>query len=428
MSSSESEHLSFSSSAEASDIASDIELDDSTIIPDTDVSSTAVWHDSDDESLTTDLSSHSKLKKLRSNFDETVVSGTVLSSKLQEQYTKLVNTKVTWPTTLNDLSSSKLPLVCSATWSLKSSIPASFSCHSARASLNSWNFPYTYKGVLTSNQSKSCSLKFISTSCFGSTFSDRSLNLYRYLGNSSSEILTSIRLPDLPSPQLSLVGGKGICHGVRPFFYVADFNCASISKQITKPLTGTDSGLQHVSTNHNDVMTLITKDQKVTLVDGHNFMKISSIKTVGKPVACSFNQNINFPNSFSIVTSNGRLSIYDLRNSLIPILSRDTNDSCSSVAFSNNLLATGNQSGVVSLWEVNGSKFEQLKEFQNLVTPIDSVQFSCDAKFLIFSSAKSRSGCRVVNTSDLISSSNFPPFELKKSTVTCFDWSSNGGY
>ncbi|KAL0212169.1 hypothetical protein RCL1_005795 [Eukaryota sp. TZLM3-RCL] len=391
-----------------------------------------IWHDSEDETLTTDLSEAPQLRKLRQDFDETEVSASDLTQRLQERFHSF-NDSISWPTRLSQVQDLKLRICCNTSWSLLNKETNSFT-KPKKTAINSWNFAHRFvDNVLKSASTPSKhtnSLTFINSSAFAATHGD--LCIYRSLvfSNGSVEPLSRMTFKDISSPKFSLClnSSRGFVYTNRPFLYQVDISSVQAHRiPLISIFKYNSGGIVSTSTGPNELIAFVTREGSVQVVDGRMMTTVSSLTCEGKATTVAFNSNIANENLMLTGASNGTVSIFDMRRTITPLLSTLVNDSITCASFNHDSIAIGSNAGFMSLFTCQGPELRRLKDFSNLTTPITSVVHSFDAQFVTWFSNTSPGALRVVNSKSLTVASNYPSPYLSSHRVSSFAWSPCGG-
>lgn len=226
-------------------------------------------------------------------------------------------------------------------------------------------------------------------------------------------------------------GGEEIIFGGnKNFFY--NFNLMTTkSEQIYLPKEVTTMKIFEVS-----------PDGKYIVVAGR-FGEIYLLNSKTKESIAYFKQEHNvskltFSTDSKYIFSNSddsEISIFDIRSS--KMIHRFYDDGCIqgktiSISPNGQLIATGNQQGVVNIYNYNdtlkSSTPQPLKRIFNLTTSISCIKFNPSSEILGISSAEIQNATKLVHFPSATVFSNFPGANPKLGETTMLNFSPNGKY
>ncbi|KAL8513712.1 hypothetical protein ACS0TY_012995 [Phlomoides rotata] len=403
-----------------------------------------VWVDDEEEKTNINIAKVNKLRKLRKEEDETVISGTAYVSRLRAQHAKM-NPGTDWAKpdfnrrdySSEDEDSDKESGVMVASGYeddilrtnedlvLKSRtklLPGLLEY----SRLVDANMKDPSHGPINSVQfHKNAQLLLVGGL-------DRKFNFFQVDGK-KNETIQSIFLEDCPIRKAAFLpdGSKAIISGRRKFAYSFDLVKASVDK--IGPLTGRDEkSLESFEVSpDSSTIAFIGNEGYILLVSTKTKALIGTLKMNGTVRSLAFSND-----GQKLLSSGGDGQIYhwDLRTR--KCLHKGADEGCLngtvlSVSPIGNLFAAGSDSGIVNIYnedEFLGGKRKPLKVIENLTTKVDFMKFNSDAQILAISSRMKKNSMKLIHVPSLSVFSNWPPPNQILHYPTCMDFSPHGGF
>eukprot|EP00743_Colponemidia_sp_Colp-15_P006032 GILK01006482.1.p1 GENE.GILK01006482.1~~GILK01006482.1.p1 ORF type:complete len:523 (+),score=94.01 GILK01006482.1:41-1570(+) len=407
------------------------------------------WQDEDDENVSVNIAGVDRLRKLRKDQQESIISGTEYEGRLRKQHEKLSGTAnaswATLPTATdsndvgaesdedsepNDVYSS----VPSITDLLRSS--QRYTKKTARklspglievTRMADANQAEPNKSVVQRVQFHSNGQLLMSAGL------DKTLRLFQVDGKRNAKV-QSVFLPDMPilSASFTADGSEIIASGRRKAFYVYDLVRGSVSK-VTGLAGREEKSLESMTLSPDGkYITFLGKDGYILLVSNKTKQLVGQLKMNGTARTAAFSPDGNI-----LYSSGGDGEIYhwDLRTRTC--IHRHTDEGCLkatalTVSPDGRYLASGSDSGVVNVYNVleNGRNLsaKPLKAVMNLTTAVGHVQFNSDSQILGMSSKWTRDSFKLLHLPSCTVFSNWPSSKTPLHFVTSFDFSPNSGF
>ncbi|KAK6937600.1 WD40 repeat [Dillenia turbinata] len=261
---------------------------------------------------------------------------------------------------------------------------------------------------------------------------DRKLRFFQIDGKRNTKI-QSIFLEDCPIRKASFLpdGSQVIAAGRRKFFYSFDLVKAKVDK--IGPLTGRDEKSLEVFETSPDSNTIafVGNEGYILLVSTKTKALIGTLKMNGTARSLAFTED-----GQQLLSSGGDGHIYhwDLRTRTCFHKAIDEgcfNGSALCTSPSGKLLAAGSASGIVNIYnrdEFLGGKRKPMKSVENLTTKVDFMKFNNDSQILAICSTMKKNSLKLIHVPSLTVFSNWPPAKTTLHYPRCLDFSPGGGF
>ncbi|KAL7084258.1 hypothetical protein ACP275_14G213900 [Erythranthe tilingii] len=405
-----------------------------------------VWVDEEEEKATINIAKVNRLRKLRKEEDESVISGSAYVSRLRAQHIKM-NPGTDWarPDThsrdynSSDEDSDKESEVVVATGFqdaedilrtnedlvLKRSaklLPG----HLEFSRLGDANLKDPSNAPVNSVQfHKNAQLLLVGGL-------DRTLRFFQVDGKKNEKI-QSIFLEDCPIRKAAFLsdGSQAIVTGRRKFAYSFDLVKAQVDR--IGPLAGRDEkSLESFEVSPDSkTIAFLGNEGHILLVSTKTKELIGTLKMNGSVRSVAFTND-----GQQLLSSGGDGKIYhwDLRTRSCFHIGVDEgclNGTALCASPVGNLFAAGSDSGIVNIYnrdEFLGGKKKPLKAVENLTTKVDFVKFNHDAQILAVSSRMKKNSLKLIHVPSFTVFSNWPPPNQALHYPSCMDFSPNGGF
>ncbi|CBI35584.3 unnamed protein product, partial [Vitis vinifera] len=261
---------------------------------------------------------------------------------------------------------------------------------------------------------------------------DRRLRFFQIDGKRNTKI-QSIFLDDCPIRKASFLpdGSEVIIAGRRKFFYSFDLVKARVDK--IGPLTGREEKSLEVFEVSPDSGTIafVGNEGCILLVSSRTKELIGTVKMNGTVRSLAFTDD-----GKQLLSSGGDGHIYhwDLRTRTC--FHKAIDEGCingTSLCASPNgaLFAAGSSSGIVNVYnkeEFLGGKRKPIKTIENLTTKVDFLKFNNDAQILAISSSMKKNSLKLIHIPSYTVYSNWPPPNRTLHYPRCLDFSPGGGF
>uniref|UniRef100_A0A0D9X178 U3 small nucleolar RNA-associated protein 18 homolog n=1 Tax=Leersia perrieri TaxID=77586 RepID=A0A0D9X178_9ORYZ len=261
---------------------------------------------------------------------------------------------------------------------------------------------------------------------------DKHMRFFQIDGKRNPKI-QSIFIEDCPVYKAAFLpdGSEVILSGRRKFFYSFDLVKAAVSK--IGPLTGREEkSLEHFEISPDSkTIAFIGNEGYILLISSKTKQLIGTLKMNGNVRSLAFADGGN-----QLLSSGGDGHVYhwDLRTR--KCIHKGTDEGslagislCTS--HDSSLFATGSTSGIVNVYKRDdfiGGKRKPLKTIENLTTEIGEMKFNHDAQVLAISSRKERNGMRLVHVPSLTVFQNWPGPRFSLHYPRCLDFSPGSGF
>uniref|UniRef100_A0ACD5TT05 Uncharacterized protein n=1 Tax=Avena sativa TaxID=4498 RepID=A0ACD5TT05_AVESA len=261
---------------------------------------------------------------------------------------------------------------------------------------------------------------------------DKHLRFFQIDGKRNPKI-QSIFIEDCPVYKASFLpdGSEVILSGRRKFFYSFDLVKAAVSK--IGPLTGRDEkSLESFEVSPDSkTIAFVGNEGYILLVSTKTKQLIGTLKMNGNVRSLAFADGGN-----QLISSGGDGHVYhwDLRTRKCMHKATDEGSLaglslCTSPDSS--YFAAGSSSGIVNVYkrdEFLGGKKKPLKTIENLTTDIGQMKFNHDAQILAICSGKERNGMRLVHVPSFTVYQNWPGPRFSLHYPRCLDFSPGSGF
>ncbi|KAL5731830.1 hypothetical protein ACHQM5_004523 [Ranunculus cassubicifolius] len=387
------------------------------------------WVDDQDKSILVDIANCNRLRKLRTQEYEKVISGSEYESRSRALFIKL-NPGVEWAQLGaladeidTDILTSNEDIVVKS----KSKLLPPILDYSRVEDVDPKEDPF--EGPINSVQFHRNGQTLLAAGF------DNKLRFFQIDGNRNTEIkMTNTYFKNFPIRKAAFVpdGSQVIISARRKFFYTYDM--AKDKKYQIGPLVGRDEKSLE--------MFEISPDSKtIAFLGNEGHILLVSVKTkelIGTPLKMNGSvRSVAFADDGrQLVSSGGDGHIYhwDLRR--MRCFHKEVDEGCitgSSLGTSPNgsLLAAGSTSGIVNVYnqsEFLGGKRKPLKTIENLTTKVDFVKFNHDAQILAICSSMQKNSLKLVHVPSFSVFSNWPQNNGTLHNPRCLDFSPAGGF
>ncbi|KAF7075249.1 hypothetical protein CFC21_080035 [Triticum aestivum] len=261
---------------------------------------------------------------------------------------------------------------------------------------------------------------------------DKHLRFFQIDGKRNPKI-QSIFVEDCPIQKAAFLpdGSEVILSGRRKFFYSFDLVKAAVSK--IGPLTGREEKSLESFEISPDSRTIafIGNEGYILLISSKTKQLIGTLKMNGNVRSLAFADGGN-----QLLSSGGDGHVYhwDLRTRKCMHKAVDEG-SLSGLSLctsqDSSYFATGSSSGIVNVYkrdEFLGGKRKPLKTIENLTTEMGQMKFNHDAQILAISSRKDRNGMRLVHVPSFTVYQNWPGPRFSLQYPRCLDFSPGSGF
>lgn len=261
---------------------------------------------------------------------------------------------------------------------------------------------------------------------------DKKLRFFQCDGKRNTKI-QSIFLDDCPIRKAAFVpdGSQVIVAGRRKFFYCFDLVKAKVDK--IGPLVGREEKSLEVFEVSPDSKTIafLGNEGYILLVSSKTKELIGTLKMNGTVRSVAFTQD---GQQLMSTGGDGQIYHWDLRR--MACIHKGADEGCingTSLCTSpnGNMFAAGSDSGIVNIYNSEdflGGKRKPLKTIENLTTKVDFMKFNHDAQILAICSSMKRDSLKLVHTPSFTVFSNWPPSNRNLHYPRCLDFSPHGGY
>ncbi|KAL7198692.1 hypothetical protein ACSBR2_021070 [Camellia fascicularis] len=261
---------------------------------------------------------------------------------------------------------------------------------------------------------------------------DKKLRFFQIDGKRNTKI-QSIFLDDCPIQKACFLpdGSQVIASGRRKFFYSFDLVKATVDK--IGPLIGREEKSLEVFEVSPDSNTLafVGNEGYILLVSSKTKELIGTLKMNGTARSLAFAND-----GQHLLSSGGDGHVYhwDLRTRAC--FHKAVDEGCihgSALCTSpdGSLFAAGSDSGIVNVYnreEFLGGKRKPIKTIENLTTSVGFMKFNNDAQILAISSSMKKNSLKLIHVPSFTVFSNWPPPNRTLHYLTCLDFSPGGGF
>ncbi|KAL5544782.1 hypothetical protein UlMin_008566 [Ulmus minor] len=396
-----------------------------------------VWVDEEEEKTKINIAKFNRLRKLRKEEDESLISGSDYVSRLRAQHAKL-NPGTEWAQidsrarvdkdsddeqsdvdAVGDLLRSNEDLVVKSSAKL---LPGLLECsrfkdanaeEPSNGPINSVQFHRNGQLLLTAGL-------------------DKRLRFFQIDGKQNTKI-QSIFLDNFPVRKASFLpdGSQVIIAGRRKFFYSFDLVKATVDK--IGPLVGREEkSLESFEVSpDSSTIAFVGNEGYILLVSSKTKELIGTLKMNGTVRSLAFTDD-----GKHLLSSGGDGQVYhwDLRTRICFHKAVDEgciNGTALSTSPNGSLFAAGSDSGIVNIYnrdEFLGGKRKPLKTISNLTTRVNFLKFNHDAQIMAICSSMMKNSLKLIHVPSFTVFSNWPPQNTTLGYPQCLDFSPGGGY
>ncbi|GAV86825.1 WD40 domain-containing protein [Cephalotus follicularis] len=410
----------------------------------------AVWVDEEEKQTNINIAKVNKLRKLRKEEDESLISGSEYVSRLRAQHVKL-NPGTEWARldsrgqsnffdddgssdegdgvvmghgyedveAFDDILRTNEDLVVKSSSKLLpgllefSRLVDANSEEPSNGPINSVHFHRNAQLLLTAGL-------------------DRRVRFFQIDGKRNTKI-QSIFLEDCPVRKASFLpdGSQVIIAGRRKFFYSFDLVKAKVDK--IGPLVGREEkSLESFEISpDSSTIAFVGNEGYILLVSSKTKELIGTVKMNGTARSLAFTND-----GQQLLSSGGDGQVYhwDLRTRTC--IHKAVDEGCiNSTALcaspNGTMFATGSDSGIVNIYnrdEFLGGKRKPIKTIENLTTKVDFMNFNNDAQIMAICSTMKKNAMKLIHISSFTVFSNWPPPNRTLHYPRCLDFSPGGGF
>lgn len=412
---------------------------------DSDMQRKPAWADDEEEETVVNISKANRLRKLRKEEDETVISGSTYVQRLRAHHAKL-NPGTDWANldskyksydsdeesevdngavvasgykNVHDILKTNEDLVVKRGVKLLPGILENSRLVDANAEdpssgpINSVQFHRNHQLLLAAGL-------------------DRKLRFFQIDGK-RNKMMDSIFIEDCPIRNASFLpdGSQVIVAGRRKFFYSVDISKGTVDK--IGPLTGREekSLEEFVVSPDSRTIAFLGNEGYILLVSAKTKELIGTLKMNGTARSLAFTDD-----GQQLLSSGGDGQVYhwDLRTRTCLHKGVDEgsiNGTALCTAPVGNLFATGSSSGIVNVYnkdEFLGGKRKPIKTLEHLKTEVNFMKFNHDAQLLAICSRMQKSSLKLVHIPSFTVYSNWPPANKTLHYPRSLDFSPAGGF
>ncbi|KAI3684739.1 hypothetical protein L6452_33965 [Arctium lappa] len=392
-----------------------------------------VWVDEEEEKANINIGKVNRLRKMRQEEDETLISGSEYVSRLRAQHVKL-NPSTEWARQDRNYSSDDdsdqengdVDGILQTTEDLVvkngakllpglleySRLVDANAQDPSSGPINSVQFHRNGQLLLTGGL-------------------DKKLRFFQIDGKRNTKIQT-IFVDDCPIRKASFTpdGSQVILSGRRKFFYSFDLVKAKMDK--IGPLVGREEkSLEtfEISPDSNTI-AFLGNEGYILLVSSKTKELIGTLKMNGTARALAFT---NGGQQLMSTGGDGQIYHWDLRT--MTCFHKGVDEGCiTGTALGSspngNIFAAGSDSGIVNIYnrdEFLGGNRKPMKTIENLTTKVDFMRFNSDAQILAICSRMKKNSMKLVHIPSFTVFSNWPPSNRTLQYPRCLDFSPGGG-
>ncbi|GMH13301.1 hypothetical protein Nepgr_015142 [Nepenthes gracilis] len=405
------------------------------------------WVDEEEERTTINIAKVNRLRKLRKEEDETIISGSDYVSRLRAQHAKL-NPNTEWAhldSKAKSYSSDEDSGVeDGAVMPSGDNVDKGFDILQTNEEIVVKSRVKLLPGILEYSRLVDANVEDPSNGPINSVQFhrnaqlllaaglDRKLRFFQIDGKRNTKI-QSIFLDDCPIRRASFLpdGSQVIASGRRKFFYSFDLVKSEFDK--IGPLTGREEkSLEDFAVSpDSSTIAFLGNEGYILLVSLKTKALVGTIKMNGTARSLAFTRD-----GQQLLSSGGDGHVYfwDLRTRTC--LHKGVDEGCINgtalcTASLGNLFAAGSSSGIVNIYnreEFLGGKGKPLKAIENLTTKVDFLKFNHDAQILAVCSNMKKSSLKLIHIPSFTVFSNWPPPNQTLHYPRCLDFSPGGGF
>ncbi|KAL2342046.1 hypothetical protein Fmac_009986 [Flemingia macrophylla] len=404
-----------------------------------------VWVDDEEENVTVNIAKVSRLRKLKKELDEDVISGSEYVSRLRAQHAKL-NPGTDWARVdskrdgfsddessgdenetvvsrgyedVDDILRTNEDLVVRSGVKL---LPG----HLGYSRLVDANIQDPANGPINSVEFHRNAQLLLAAGL------DRKLRFFQIDGKRNTKI-QSIFVEDLPVRKASFLpdGSQVILSGRRKFFYCFDLVKATVDR--IGPLVGREEkSLEVFEVSPDSQMIAFTGNEGyILLVSTKTKQLVGTLKMNGTIRSLAFAEG-----GQQLLSGGGDGQVYhwDLRT--MTCMHKGVDEGCINgtalcTSPGGTHFAAGSDSGIVNVYnreEFLGGKRKPVKTIENLTTKVDFMRFNHDSQILAICSSMKKSSLKLIHIPSYTVFSNWPPSNTTLHYPRCIDFSPGGGF
>ncbi|XP_062021889.1 U3 small nucleolar RNA-associated protein 18 homolog [Rosa rugosa] len=410
----------------------------------------AVWEDDEEAKANVNIAKVNRLRKLRKEEDESLISGSEYVSRLRAQHVKL-NPGTEWAQLDSEPRNNRYSDDESSDDEDRAVVARGYKDVGAVDDLLRTNEDLVVKSsskllpglleysVLTDANAEEPSNGPINSVQFHRNAQllltaglDRRLRFFQIDGKRNAKI-ESIFIDDCPIRKAAFLpdGSQVIIAGRRKFFYSFDLVKAKVDR--IGPLVGREEKSLEVFEVSPDSSTIafVGNEGYILLVSSKTKELIGTLKMNGTARSLAFSED-----GKQLLSSGGDGQIYhwDLRTGACFHKAVDEgciNGTALCTSPNGKLFAAGSDSGIVNIYnreEFLGGKRKPIKTVENLTTKVDFLKFNTDSQILAICSSMKKNSLKLVHVPSLTVFSNWPPQKKTLHYPRCLDFSPGGGF
>ncbi|MFS7934262.1 putative transcription factor WD40-like family [Helianthus anomalus] len=395
-----------------------------------------VWVDEEEQKVNINIAKVNRLRKMRKEEDESIITGTEYVSRLRAQYMKL-NPATEWARvdsqakddtsdSDSDQDNGDIDTIFQTNEDLvvegKSKLLPGLLEYARLVDANAQDPSH---GPINSVQFHRNGQLLLTAGL------DKKLRFFQIDGKRNTKIQT-IFLDDCPIRKASFTpdGSQVILSGRRKFFYSLDLVKAKTDK--IGPLVGREEKSLESFEISPDSKTIafIGNEGYILLVSTKTKELIGALKMNGTARALTF---ANGGQQLLSTGGDGQIYHWDLRT--MTCFHKGVDEGCITgttltTTPTGNLFAAGSDSGIVNVYnrdEFLGGNKKPVKTIENLTTKIDFMKFNHDAQILAVCSSMKKNSMKLVHIPSFTVFSNWPPANRNLQYARCLDFSPGGG-
>ncbi|CAA2958404.1 U3 small nucleolar RNA-associated protein 18 homolog [Olea europaea var. sylvestris] len=408
-----------------------------------------VWVDEEEEKASINIAKVNKLRKLRKEEDECVISGSSYVSRLRAQHAKL-NPGTDWAqpdVRVRDYSSDDEDVdkesgaVVACGYEDAEGVDDILKRNEDLVVKNSAKLlpgRLEYSRLVDANMMERSngpvkSVQFHKNAqLLLAAGLDKTIRFFQIDGKKNAKI-QSIFLDGYPIYKASFLpdGSQVIISGRRKFAY--SFDLVTSEKSVIGPLIGREEkSLESFEVSpDSSTIAFLGNEGYILLVSTKTKELIGTLKMNGTVRSVAFTND-----GQQLLSSGGDGHIYhwDLRTRTC--FHKGVDDGCITgtalcTSPTGNLFAAGSVTGAVNIYDREdflGGKRKPLKTFHNLSTEVNFMKFNNDSQMLAICSNVKKSSLKLVHIPSFTMFSNWPPLNQTLLHTNCLDFSPNGGF
>lgn len=410
----------------------------------------AVWEDDEEAKANVNIAKVNRLRKLRKEEDESLISGSEYVSRLRAQHVKL-NPGTEWAQLDSESRKDRYSDDESSDDENGAVVARGYKDEDAVGDLLRTNEDLVVKSsskllpgileysILTDANAEEPSNGPINSVQFHRNAQllltaglDRRLRFFQIDGKRNAKI-ESIFIDDCPIRKAAFLpdGSQVIIAGRRKFFYSFDLVKAKVDR--IGPLVGREEKSLEVFEVSPDSSTIafVGNEGYILLVSSKTKELIGTLKMNGTARSLAFSED-----GKQLLSTGGDGQVYhwDLRTGACFHKAVDEgciNGTALCTSPNGKLFAAGSDSGIVNIYnreEFLGGKRKPIKTIENLTTKVDFLKFNADSQILAICSSMKKDSLKLVHVPSLTVFSNWPPQKKTLHYPRCLDFSPGGGF